>query len=103
MEVSVPVDAARDARIRAQKESDKATVDAIKHWVGITGYKKTELLDRLSVSKAKNPKVYGRNKAAKVLEDPLYLNQPHHWASEKTGEKNVTYFYAIGAEQQTPP
>ena len=99
----MPVDAARDARIRAQKESDKATVDAVNHWLGITSYKKTELLDQLSVSKAKNPKVYGRNKAAKVLEDPLYLNQPHHWACEKTGEKNVTYFYAIGADPQTPP
>ncbi len=103
MTVSVPVDAARDARIRAQKESDKPTVDAIKHWLDIAGYKKTDLLDQLSVSKTKNPNVYGRNKAGKVLEDPLYLNQPHHWASTKTGEKNITYFYAIGADQQAPP
>lgn len=103
MKVSVPVDSARDARIRAQKESDKPTVDAIKHWLDIAGYKKTDLLEQLTVSKAKNPAVYGTNKARKVLEDPLYLNQPHHWACTKTGEKNTAYFYAIGANEETPP
>lgn len=103
MKVSVPVDSARDARIRAQKESDKPTVDAIKHWLDIAAYKKTDLLEQLSVSKAKNPAVYGTNKARKVLEDALYLNQPHHWACTKTGEKNTAYFYAIGANEETPP